>query len=497
MIAELARRAQITDLGAADAADKLRAVIGDGFRRTARLHYMPPGSSELPAITTLLGARTVPDTVAMRLLMNTETPDREVVRGGDLAYLLGNDRGLAYLSPDLAQFPGLRANLDQARKIVAGAPRPGDLYTAWLDAIRALARPVDGAAPSFTRTEAFADLRYNSTLAAYAQLRHNYVLIAGQPYGEGGCEIPDGYVEPAPEVYDALAHYAELGARALGPLARSAATRDYFARLGNVARVLAKISRIELAGQPLPVEAQRFLGMVSEIGPYGSDGRPTYTGWYFDLFVDRSDAIDRPDLVADYATSQSGVGHVGVELPVLAIVAVDTGGGPRAMIGPVARAYETWRTGRRLDDAAAADLPASERAAPWAASYTVAAPARPAFDISIDRDGGSPLVLMIKARRALGTMTVELLDHHRVPTRKLTRTIRAGANRIALDGDFKLLHVQLGRWHGWAELHCMDGCYLNGFETDREVRAARAAADAAPDAAADATPDPMDGRGDR
>jgi hypothetical protein len=184
--------------------------------------------------------------------------------------------------------------------------------------------------------------------------------------------------------------------------------------------------------------------------------------------------------VADYATSQSGVGYVGAELPVLAIVAVDTGGGPRAMIGPVARAYETWRGGRRLDDETAADLPAAARQAPWTASYTVAAPARPAFNALVDPDGDSPQILTIKARRALGTMTIELLDHHRVPTRKLTRAIRAGANRIPLNGDFDLLHVQIGRWHGWAELHCMDGCFLDGFETDREVRAARAAALAAP-----------------
>jgi hypothetical protein len=479
MIAELANHAGITDLRAADAADKLRAAIGDRFRRTARIHYMPQGSSELPAITTLLGPRIVPDTVAMRSLMNSETRDRDIIRSGDLAYLAGNDRGLVYLAPDLAQFPGLRANLDKARAAVAAAPRRGDLYTAWLDAIRALSRPVEGALPSFTRSEAFADLRYNTTIAAYAQLRHNYVLIAGEPYGEGGCEIPDGYVEPAPEVYDALARYAELGARELGPLSRSAATRDYFARLGNVARVLAKISRIELAGQPLPAEAQRFLGMVSEIGPFGSDGRPTYTGWYFDLFLDREDAIGRPDLVADYATSPSGVGYVGVQLPVLAIFAVDTGGGQRAMIGPVARAYETWRTGPRLDDETAADLPAKARSAPWTASYTAAAPARPAFGAGVDWDDNGRRFLTIKARRALGAMTIELLDHHRVATRKLTRTIRAGTTRFPLDGDLKMLHLQIGRWHGWAELHCMDGCGLGGLETDQEMRAARAKARAA------------------
>jgi len=222
-----------------------------------------------------------------------------------------------HLSVAAAGLHHTRQHLDRARQRLAEAPRTDDLFTAWLDAIRALARPVEGATPSFMRTEAYADLRLNTTIAAYAQLRHNHVLIAGQPYGEGGCEIPDGYVEPAPEVYDALARYADLGARQIGQLSPTAAARDYFARLGTIARVLAAISRIELAGQPLPVEAQRFLGMVSEIGPYGSDGRPTYTGWYFDLFIDREDAISHADFIADYATSPSGVGYVGAQPPVL------------------------------------------------------------------------------------------------------------------------------------------------------------------------------------
>jgi hypothetical protein len=133
-------------------------------------------------------------------------------RGGDIAYLLGNDRGKAWIKDDLAQFPALAANLDKARKILGDAPRTDDLYTAWLDALRALAARPSGAVPSFMDTDAFADFRVNTTLAGFAQLRHNYVLIAGQAYGEGGCEIPDGYVEPAPAVYDALARYADSGA---------------------------------------------------------------------------------------------------------------------------------------------------------------------------------------------------------------------------------------------------------------------------------------------
>jgi hypothetical protein len=297
------------------------------------------------------------------------------------------------------------------------------------------------------RTEAYADLRLNTTIAAYAQLRHNHVLIAGQPYGEGGCEIPDGYVEPAPEVYDALARYADLGARQIGQLSPTAAARDYFARLGTIARVLAAISRIELAGQPLPVEAQRFLGMVSEIGPYGSDGRPTYTGWYFDLFIDREDAIAHADFIADYATSPSGVGYVGAQPPVLAIVAVDTGGPPRALIGPVTRAYERWGSGPRLDDETAAKLPASGRQAPWATRYTAPAPPAPAFEAKLEHDD-EYLYFAITAPRALGTLVVEVLDHHRLPIQRLTRRIGAGTTRFRFDpkieGTRATLRFQVG-----------------------------------------------------
>jgi hypothetical protein len=229
-------------------------------------------------------------------------------------------------------------------------------------------------------------------------------------------------------------------------------------------RVLAAILRIELAGQPLPVEAQRFLGMVSDIGPYGSDGRPTYTGWYFDLFIDREDAIARADFVADYATSTSGVGYVGAQPAVLAIVAVDTGGPPRALIGPVARAYEHWGNGPRLDDETAAKLPATDRPAPWSAHYTAPAPPAPAFEAQIE-PREDHLYLAIKAPRALGALVVEVLDHHRLPIQRLTRRIGAGTTRFAFDPKLETtratVRFRIGRWSGYSELHCMDGCWIS------------------------------------
>ncbi|MCW5802970.1 MAG: DUF3160 domain-containing protein [Deltaproteobacteria bacterium] len=466
----LARGAFVHDLTRDDAAAKLIAAIGDGFQRTARIHPMPQGATKLPAIATLLGPRIVPDTAAVRPIAHSEVPNRQRVRGPDLAYILGQDRALAFLGADLAAFPALRRQLDVARKTLADAPRTDDLYTSWLDAIRALAAPPRGQVPSFMETAAYGDLRLDTTIAAYAQLRHNHVLIAGQPYGEGGCEIPDGFVEPAVDVYEALARYADRGAAALTPFTHKRRDRepaqDYFLRLGRLMRVFATLSRYELANQPLPKEALQFLSMVTEILPWGSDGRPTYTGWYFDLFDRRGDAIANPDLIADFFTSPvAGVSYVGVGLPRLGIFVVDTGGGPRAVVGPVAHAYEhLGPLAKRLDDAAARALPASARSAPWTASYEVPAPPEPSFRVDTEYGDDNRRILTFTAKRHLGPVVVELLDHHRVPLARATVTVAAGTTRLVMtppvpkeDASFEeqerlavhLMHFQVGAWHGW------------------------------------------------
>ena len=62
---------------------QLRAAIGDRFQRTARIHYMPQGSTVLPAIATLLGPRIVADTAALRPLAHGELPGRHELHGGD------------------------------------------------------------------------------------------------------------------------------------------------------------------------------------------------------------------------------------------------------------------------------------------------------------------------------------------------------------------------------------------------------------------------------
>mgnify|MGYP006137070357 CR=1 FL=1 len=164
----------------------------------------------------------------------------------ELGYMLGNDRARTYIRATGAAVD----NLTTARSLLGTATLGADLYSKWLTAIRELATVPTGAKPSFMETSAFADMRLNTMLTAYGQLRHNHVLVAAQAYDQGGCEIPDGYVEPAPAPYAALADYARHAANAFRSLDRTkgAEAVTYFTRVEKLMKVLVQISREELAG---------------------------------------------------------------------------------------------------------------------------------------------------------------------------------------------------------------------------------------------------------
>ncbi|MFT3764851.1 MAG: DUF3160 domain-containing protein [Minicystis sp.] len=459
-LAELRARAGIQSLTEPRVFERLKEAIGESFQRTTKLHYMPEGSTVLPAIATLIGPRVVADSQATQALVEPQTPSRHVIGMADMAYALGQDRGRAYLGSEIDRFPALGARLEDARA-TARAPHAGeDLYGLWLRAVINLAERPSGALPSFMSTEPFADMRLGSTVAAYGQLRHNAVLFAGQSYDEGGCEIPDAFVEPAPAVYDALVTYAERGAAAVGavdPKDESTA-KAYFTSLARTLRVLSAISRDELSGKPLSEDERRFLAMVMEMRPGSSGGPPTYTGWYFDLFPTVHDALARADFIADYFTSgyEGIVSYAGASAPRLGIFVVDAGGAPRVVVGPVARGYEVHGPlAKRLDDEAASKLAKVED--PWSASYTAPAPVEPEMTITVGADEKTGLpAATIEAKGAVGPVTVELLDHHRRRIQAITRSAGAGKTTLTFkplkdDRQMEAVHVAAGGAHAWAE----------------------------------------------
>ncbi len=455
-LAELRRAAGIGALTDPDTSARFRATIGDGFRRTARLHYMPQGSDELPAIATLLGPRVVPDATATRPLVHGETPGRYDLGVADLAYAFGHDRAEHYLAGDLARWPGLRAQLGKARATVSAPLAGKDLYGGWLAAVRALADRPKGEIPSFMETEAFQDLRLDSFVAAYGQLKHAFVLMAGQPYDEGGCAVPDGFVEPAPAVYAALAAYADRGRAALARLDPKGALRAgaYFGRLGKLMRVLGAVSEAEPSGasrsRRTRSRSSRWWSRIHNNGDW-TGWSTAYNGWYFDLFLTRpawdtsppdkedSTAMRDASFIADYYTSTSSgnVAYAGAATPRLGVFVVDTGGPPRVVVGPVAHAYEHHASLKeRLTDAEGAKL--TTLTEPWAASYAVAGPPEPPLlvEVKLNSDASgkqrsTPVTVRVRSTRALGPVTIELMDHNRRTTASLTRAVGSDATVFA------------------------------------------------------------------
>jgi hypothetical protein len=177
--------------------------------------------------------------------------------------------------------------------------------------------------------------------------------------------------------------------------------------------------------------------MVAEYIPTGgysdSGAPPKWTGWYFDLFPDRHHSAERsPAFVADYftLTNLGEVAYVGAERPRLAVFVVDVNGEPRAMVGPVAKGYELkGPIAARLNDETARE--AKGKRAPWLSSYLapdVEAPELHADSAECPGDGAGEARVVLRSARALGDVTVTLLDHHGDPiTTSSTRPVGADA----------------------------------------------------------------------
>lgn len=418
-----------------ETAARLRAAIAGQFRRTVRTHTEDQ-VGELATIASLFPEAITADAKALGRVGHPHVPHRHHAHAGDVGMVLGHDRAKALLTADLAEHPGLAEQLALARADLL----EGDdsLHHLWLSAVRGIAERPKGVVPSFFATAAHDDLRLSSALAGYAGLRHAHVLLAAQPVYGVGCEIPDGWVEPAPATYRALTAYAARGAALVTALDPSQDTRaaQHFRRLGEVLAVLTRIAEHELAGKALTAAERRFLAMVAEIGPGTYDGKPRTAGWYFELFEHPETARRPVSFVADYATGEV-VSYLGVRGVRLGLFVVDAGGAPRVMVGPVASAAETFtRLGEaRLDDRTWSDLPGTALLWPSASSHVLPATA-PAFTVKqateLRDDMKVECVLTVEAPAPVGPAVLETLDHHSAPTKQTKVVLGAGTTTLVV-----------------------------------------------------------------
>ena len=171
----------------------------------------------------LLGQRFIPDSWVLQQLVSPlvglpgADTARDVPMGLDVAAALGSDRAREILTEQYNEdrFANYEAQLDKVTAEMEQTDEAtwrSNMYRGWLYSLRPLLQPLGDGYPTFMQSTAWLDKGLNTTLASWAELRHDTVLYAKQSGAEMGAAMeegqPLGYVEPYPETYARLAWLA-------------------------------------------------------------------------------------------------------------------------------------------------------------------------------------------------------------------------------------------------------------------------------------------------
>jgi hypothetical protein len=340
-----------------------------------------PGSQQptgLPLAFQVFGQRFLIDSFALSnlvydsIVFGGEKQKRFMPRGLDAMAALGNDEATRLLEPDLTEFK-YGSNLLAARRVV-DAMKPEDwqasAYNQWLAAIRTLDDPPASKThfPEVMQREAWQRKQLRTSLASWAELRHDTILYAKQSYTSFyACEYPKGYVEPYPAFFARLGELtktlseriakADVPAtdpkRAARLVGQREAQSKFFAHFASVMARLETMARKELRGQPFTREETEFLQKtIDRQGGGGSGGPPTYTGWYPSLIYGSTPAAGEP-IVSDVHSdpTKGQVLQVATGDVQFLVVAIDNGPHRAAYVGPTYSYYEfTGPIERRMTD---------------------------------------------------------------------------------------------------------------------------------------------------
>ncbi|MCO5298111.1 MAG: DUF3160 domain-containing protein [Fimbriimonadaceae bacterium] len=156
-----------------------------------------------------------------------------------------------------------RPRLEEAAAKVDALPETEwtrNLYTGWLNVLRAKIQPPTHAVPAFMRKSAWAQASLYGALASWAELRHDTLLYGEQTaveMGDGDEEPPPlkGFVEPNVPFFDRLSALVSQMTRGL--VARKLVDSDARENLGELADLvgfLGSCARKEVAGTSLSRE---------------------------------------------------------------------------------------------------------------------------------------------------------------------------------------------------------------------------------------------------
>ena len=295
---------------------------------------------------------------------------RFMVKGMDIMAALGSERAERYLEDEKVKYRGYSEKLEEIKKFIGnltGGEWTETLYMNWLYTIRAVLNPAPEGYSSYMRNEAWLDKSLNTALASWAQLRHDTILYAKQPYA-AKVSLPlkpphYGYVEPNPLLYSRLKNTVDATLTGLRNL--NLIDEVYEGKLGKLSQILKlliKISIKELSGGRISEDEEHLI--------------TSYHNQIRNLLTDFVEMVRDSRIISDVFTDPNGnmvleVGTGYFDIIVVAYIAENSK--MYLAAGSAMSYYEfTWPQKNRLTDEEWREMVKSKEAPPqpeWVYSF--------------------------------------------------------------------------------------------------------------------------------
>jgi hypothetical protein len=211
-----------------------------------------------------MGQRFIPDSYMMQKLVHW--PNRPWPKGLDVLAVLESRQAARYLDelykePEKwSDYLPKRAKLIEEFASLSEDEWYQNLFYGWLYVLTALLDETSQDYPTFMQNNAWADKELNTTLASWAELRHDVILYgdASMAEGDAGREQvvqPKGYVEPVPEFCRRLLKLVTLNKQILSDKGfLPEGIEEIFERYEDLLSFLKGVSEKELTNKTLTDE---------------------------------------------------------------------------------------------------------------------------------------------------------------------------------------------------------------------------------------------------
>ncbi|MEI6090386.1 MAG: DUF3160 domain-containing protein [bacterium] len=360
---------------------KVMALSSSKQLYSSQILYSDPFSPDQvvpPSVFLLMGQRPILDgfitanVVFDRVMYNDAKVRRMVPSTSDILFSLGNDASIQLLEAELNKY-NYSSNLAGLRYLINSYDEDywkSSVYTTWLNSIRSLNPPKDRAnLPGFMKTAAWWQKTMTTQLASWAELRHDFLLYAKQPYTSSDlCSFPSAYIEPTPKFYENIKTYFTkikeiINSDYYNDTLPNSVLNTFFSHWIDISGKLKTISEKILNNQVFSSDDNNFFSSAVREGDVcaGSQARIENFGWYLRLYfeltpesfneykgnseipeADKFIVADVHTIPTDEAGNDVGwVLHAGTGKINMAVITAPTpAGGFRSYVGPVYSYYE-------------------------------------------------------------------------------------------------------------------------------------------------------------